>query len=133
MIAAVAFVSLIVSAWASALMPAAGHTTCARTALYLYNARVNAKYVGAGLGRPFSRGDRRIQRRPPPFWPEEMTLRDKLSRLGLLAPQKLEAIGVLVDRALRDSWPAQADDLGRGRRKAGRPSGRKQKDDRRQT
>lgn len=107
--------SLTVSAWAATLAPAASLRTCVRAALYQYNARVEAKCFGARSGR-FSLRDRRIQRRAnPPFWPAEMTLGDKLYRLGLLAPQKLEAIEVLVDRALRDAWPTHHDPLGRGR------------------
>ena len=40
-------------------------------------------------------------------WPSQLTLGDKLQRLGLLAPHKLRAIEALVDHALIESWPSR--------------------------
>lgn len=114
----VVLLSLCVSAFAATWSPAFSSSRCPRAWLYRYHSRVNVKFAGlAQLGRPTREGGRRVGRAEadPLFWPERMTLGDKLSRLRLLAPEKVEAIGVLVDRALRESWPGRPDPLGRGR------------------
>jgi hypothetical protein len=43
----------------------------------------------------------------PPFWPTNLSREDKLKRLELLAPDKVKALDLLLDVALRDSWPWQ--------------------------
>jgi hypothetical protein len=40
----------------------------------------------------------------PPFWQSGLMFGDKIQRLCTLAPQKAQAIHVLVDLALREVW-----------------------------
>jgi len=40
----------------------------------------------------------------PPFWQSGLMFGDKIQRLCALAPQKAQAIHVLVDMALREVW-----------------------------
>ena len=40
----------------------------------------------------------------PPFWQSGLMFGDKINRLCALAPDKAQAIHVLVDLALRETW-----------------------------
>lgn len=50
------------------------------------------------------------------YWPKQMTLGDKLFRLGLVSPQDYRAVEAVVDAMLIAHWPTEGWPLPKGTR-----------------